>query len=68
MTLDRGTAPARVVAASGKERMGRGAYLCRRQACVDRALHRRAFQRAFREPVTVDRDGLVEFLAIKAEE
>jgi len=41
---------------------GRGAYLCRRSACVDRALLRKAFQRAFRIPLEVDRDELVAAL------
>jgi predicted RNA-binding protein YlxR (DUF448 family) len=44
---------ARVVVA-GRGLSGRGAYLCRKQACLDRALHRKAFQRAFRATVTVD--------------
>jgi predicted RNA-binding protein YlxR (DUF448 family) len=54
LTLDRGTVPARVVVARGKERSGRSAYLCRLQSCFDRALHRKAFQRAFRASVVVD--------------
>ena len=41
-----------VVAARGQG--GRGAYLCAKQACLDRALHRKAFQRAFRSTVAVD--------------
>ena len=45
---------------AGRGLKGRGAYLCRKQACLDRALHRRAFQRAFRAAVAVDEDGLRE--------
>ena len=33
---------------------GRGVYTCRRLACFERALHRRAFARTLRESVTVD--------------
>jgi predicted RNA-binding protein YlxR (DUF448 family) len=47
-----------VVVADGKRHTGRGAYLCRRQACLERALSRKAFQRAFRTSVEVDRDRL----------
>jgi len=54
--LDAGVVPAVVVI--GKGRNGRGAYLCRRQACLDRAVHRRAFQRAFRTSVQVERDTI----------
>jgi predicted RNA-binding protein YlxR (DUF448 family) len=57
LALDQSAAPARVtVTRSTRERTGRGAYLCRRQACLDRALQRRAFQRAFRTVLQVD-DG-----------
>jgi predicted RNA-binding protein YlxR (DUF448 family) len=50
--------PRRVVVAGRGP--GRGAYLCRKQACMDRALHRRAFQRAFRSTVTVDQEQIRE--------
>jgi predicted RNA-binding protein YlxR (DUF448 family) len=47
----------------GRDRPGRGAWLCRSSAaCVDRAIGRRAFDRAFRvrlPDVQVDRDALV---------
>jgi len=67
LTLDRGVTPARVVVGGGKERMGRGAYLCKRQACLDRAVRRKAFQRAFRTRVLVDEEELAEALqAIEA--
>jgi predicted RNA-binding protein YlxR (DUF448 family) len=33
---------------------GRGAYTCRRLACFERALDRRAFNRTLRRTVTVD--------------
>jgi uncharacterized protein len=58
LTLDRSTAPPRVVVARGKDRSGRGAYLCKRQLCLDRALHRKAFQRAFRTTVVVDENDI----------
>jgi predicted RNA-binding protein YlxR (DUF448 family) len=35
---------------------GRGAYTCRRLACFERALARRAFSRVLRTTVTVDPD------------
>ena len=56
-----GGAATKVVAA-GRGLKGRGAYLCRRQACLDRALHRRAFQRAFRATVVVDEEQIREAL------
>jgi predicted RNA-binding protein YlxR (DUF448 family) len=52
--LDDEATPPRVIVALGRDRRGRGAYLCRRQACLDRALHRKAFQRAFRKCVAPD--------------
>lgn len=64
LTLDQEVLPGRVVVASGKERKGRGAYLCRRKACLDRALHRRAFQRAFRTEVTVAEEEIAAALDI----
>ena len=55
LALDRQTVPPKVVVNNGtRNRRGRGAYICRRQACLDRALHRRAFQRAFRTALRVD--------------
>jgi predicted RNA-binding protein YlxR (DUF448 family) len=68
LTLDEDAVPARVVAAGTRERRGRGAYLCRRRACLDRALHRKAFQRAFRASVVVVEDEIAEQLAIEATE
>jgi uncharacterized protein len=55
--VDRGGGD-RLVVVAGKRHGGRGAYLCRRQACLERALARKAFQRAFRASVEVDRDVL----------
>ncbi|MGH9079081.1 MAG: YlxR family protein [Acidimicrobiales bacterium] len=47
---------------AGRDAPGRGAWLCRdSSACVDRAIHRRAFDRAFRvrlEDGQVDRERL----------
>jgi predicted RNA-binding protein YlxR (DUF448 family) len=54
-----GSSPAKVVTV-GRGQKGRGAYLCRKQGCLDRALHRRAFQRAFRATVQVDEDQIRE--------
>jgi predicted RNA-binding protein YlxR (DUF448 family) len=34
--------------------LGRGAYTCRDAACIERALARRAFARAFRHPVLAE--------------
>jgi predicted RNA-binding protein YlxR (DUF448 family) len=47
-----------VVVADGRSQSGRSAYLCKRQACLERALLRKAFQRAFRMSVEIDRDRL----------
>jgi predicted RNA-binding protein YlxR (DUF448 family) len=55
---------ARVVVVDGSEHMGRGAYLCRRKACVERAISRKAFQRAFRKRVCVDRDEMVAAIGV----
>lgn len=67
LTLDVCQTPAKVVPVVGRELRGRGAYLCRRQACFDRALQRKAFQRAFRSNVTVDVDSITEVLTIEAQ-
>ena len=49
-------------------RAGRGAYVCPRRVCLDRALHRRAFQRAFRRSVVVDVENTrAEFDAVIGE-
>lgn len=63
LTLDRAASPLRVVVARGKEHGGRGAYLCRRRSCLDRALQRKAFQRAFRVSVVPDVDEMIAALA-----
>ncbi|MFH0915541.1 MAG: DUF448 domain-containing protein [bacterium] len=68
LTLDQKVAPARVMFGGGRERRGRGAYLCRRQACLDRALHRKAFQRAFRASVVVDADEIEALVKVEAKE
>ena len=47
---------------------GRGAYLCRRRECLDRALQRRAFQRAFRASVVVALDDIATVLMTRSEE
>jgi uncharacterized protein len=66
LRADRQASTLRVVAESGRERTGRGAYLCLKQACMDRALQRKAFQRAFRATVTVNRDEVAAVIAIRA--
>ena len=38
----------------GRGELGRGAYTCRRLACFERAVSRRAFNRVLRLNVTVD--------------
>jgi predicted RNA-binding protein YlxR (DUF448 family) len=58
LTLELGEGPAKVAVAVGKERRGRSAYLCPRQACLDRALQRRALARAFRVPAVVDEETI----------
>jgi predicted RNA-binding protein YlxR (DUF448 family) len=65
LTVDGRQTPPRVVVARNSERTGRGAYLCRRQACLDKALHRRAFQRSFRASVAVAEEEIAEELAGK---
>jgi predicted RNA-binding protein YlxR (DUF448 family) len=58
-----GEAPAaRVAVVDRGPHKGRGAYLCRRQACLDRALLRKAFQRAFRTTLVVEREELAAAL------
>ena len=47
-----------VVVVAGRGPNGRGAYLCRKQACLDRALHRKAFQRAFRATVAINEEQI----------
>jgi uncharacterized protein len=42
------------VLVSGRAEPGRGAYTCRRLACFERALSRRAFNRVLRQNLTVD--------------
>ena len=68
LSLDQTTTPARVVVRDGRWRTGRGAYLCRRRACLDRAVHRKAFQRAFRANVVVRADEIEGLLLAKAGE
>lgn len=67
LALDADTTPARVVVGKKGERKGRGAYLCRRRSCLDRALQRRAFQRAFRTSVVVEGEEIAAALVTGAE-
>ncbi len=68
LMVDSKTSPARVVVAGKGEQKGRGAYLCRRRACLDRALQRKAFQRAFRASVVVIEEEIAAALTIGVEE
>ncbi|MBN1629294.1 MAG: YlxR family protein [Thermoleophilia bacterium] len=54
LSLDLDSAPPRVMVVAKGGQRGRGAYLCRRRACLDRALQKKAFQRAFRTTVVVN--------------
>ncbi len=65
LTLEPGSDPKRVVVADKGGHWGRGAYLCRSRACLDRALQRKAFQRAFRTSVVVAEDMIAETVAAK---
>jgi len=56
--------PARVVVVHGDPGGGRGAYLCRCLACLDRAIYRKAFERAFRTSVVLERDDLAAAIAM----
>ena len=51
--LVRFAAPAGVLV-SGRTEIGRGAYTCRRLACFERAVSRRAFNRVLRRNVAID--------------
>lgn len=66
LTLDKGQVPAVVVPVTGRAHVGRGAYICRCRACLDRAVQRKAFQRAFRRSVVVDIDGIAMRLVTEA--
>ncbi|MHB0978622.1 MAG: YlxR family protein [Thermoleophilia bacterium] len=57
--LDTEQDPPRVVLDTSRRRLGRGAYVCAKQVCVDRALRRRGFQRAFRTNVHADAQELI---------
>lgn len=59
---------ARVVVTDSRRRSGRSAYLCDRRSCLERALARKAFQRAFRSSVEVDRDRLEREIRINTGE
>jgi uncharacterized protein len=65
LTLDRQVSPTGVLPDVDHRRSGRGAYLCFKQACLDEALHRKAFQRAFRATVSVDRERVAAVIAFK---
>jgi len=58
----------RVVPDAPKERLGRGAYLCPRLACLELAFRRRGFQRAFRAAVEMDENELREALKNRPED
>lgn len=50
--LDRSQDPPRVQLDAGRNMPGRGAWLHRRSDCFESALKRKAFHRAFRQPVS----------------
>ena len=56
----------------GELRTGRGAYLCRRRVCLERALKKRVFSRVFRRTVMIReeelRGSLVALLNTTSEE
>lgn len=54
LVLDPEAGSRRVIVDRGKGRRGRSAYLCPSQACLERALRRKAFNRAFRTAVVLD--------------
>lgn len=56
--VDEGVHPPRVVRSDRGSRAGRGAYLCVNPECLDAALGRRGFSRAFRGRVDADRSAL----------
>lgn len=58
----------RVVPDASGERLGRGAYLCPRLACLELALRRRGFQRAFRAAVELDENELRDALKNRPED
>lgn len=62
LAVEREGDTARVVVVDGEPRTGRGAYLCRRMSCLDRAIHRKAFQRAFRASVVLREDEIAAAL------
>lgn len=47
----------------GAPRRGRGAYVCARRACLERAMSKRVFCRVFRRTVTFDEEVLREVFA-----
>lgn len=58
----------RVVPDAPGERRGRGAYLCPRLACLELALRRRGFQRAFRTTMEWDENELRNALRNRPED
>lgn len=66
LTLDQAESPPRVLIADRRHHQGRGAYLCPRLACLDQALRRKAFARAFRQPVNVNREEIASAMTAEA--
>lgn len=52
--LDRSQKPPRVLLDADRKKPGRGAWLHVESGCFETALKRRAFQRAFRQPVDTE--------------
>ena len=68
LRVDTESLPPRVVVVKDRrDRKGRGAYLCKRRICLDRALRRKAFQRAFRMNVEVSVDEILEAISASEE-
>ncbi|MCX8032934.1 MAG: YlxR family protein [Thermoleophilia bacterium] len=68
LRVDKEVMPPRVVVVKNtRDRKGRGAYLCKRRVCLDRALQRKAFQRAFRMSVEVSVDEILEAIEAPTE-
>ncbi|GAB4246941.1 MAG: hypothetical protein Kow00129_07390 [Thermoleophilia bacterium] len=66
--LEEAGAGYRVVPDREGPRIGRGAYLCPRRVCLEQALRRRAFNRAFRRTVTFDEEELRRAIGGRMEE
>ena len=62
LALVGGAEAARLAVVHEAPRAGRSAYLCPRRECIDRALARKAFEKAFRIGLVIGRDELAAAL------